>query len=309
MFGSKSYNYEHFTRDLMMKEILTDRFRAPESGDKAPNFKARTLEGEEVELSDFGDEKNVVLTFGSATCPFTAASIHGMNALVDDYKGEDVEFLFVYVREAHPGERLPAHESMEDKIAAAEKFRDDEEVEMTVVIDDLKGNIHRKYGKLPNSTFIIDKSGRVAFRCLWTQPRVVEEALQELLERQEERGVEHAIVAHGEYRKMPSTYALLHAHRALERGGQHSIDNFRQELGISGRVAVLGSRVAEPVMENPATAALAVAAAAGVITAAVLVGRALRQRMLRSRSPYDVESHLMSRRTSNNTGDYEAVGI
>lgn len=309
MFGFKAYNYDHFTRGLMMKDMLTDRFRGPEPGDEAPNFKARTLEGDEVELSDFTDEKNVVLTFGSATCPFTAASIRGMNALYADYQGEDVEFLFVYVREAHPGEKLSAHQKFEDKIKAAESFRDAEDMEMPILVDDLKGSIHRKYGRLPNSTFLIDRSGRVAFRCLWTQPRVVEEALQELLARQEERGVDHAVVAHGEYRKMPSTHAMLHAHRALERGGERSIEDFRNELGMPGRVAILSSRVALPIMENPGKTALAVALAAGVVAGAVVAGTALRRRLKLGRSPYEVESGLASGRPAQSTGDYEAVGI
>ncbi len=309
MLGFQTYNYDRFTRGLMMKDFLTDRFRGPEPGDDAPNFKARTLEGDEVELSDFTDEKNLVLTFGSATCPFTAASIHGMNALYEDYQGEDVEFLFVYVRESHPGERLPAHQSFEDKVKAAESFRDAEDVEMTILVDNLKGSIHREYGRLANSTFLIDRSGRVAFRCLWTQPRVVEEALQELLERQEERGVDHAVVAHGEYRKMPSTYAMLHAHRALERGGERAIENFRNELGMPGRVAILSSRVALPILENPGKTALGVALAAGVVAGAVVAGTALRRRLRRGRSPHEVESRLVSGRHAQSPGDYEAVGI
>ena len=44
---------------------------------------------------------------------------------------------------------------------------------MPIIVDDLRGSIHKKYGKLPNPTFLIDKSGRIAFRCLWTQPAVV----------------------------------------------------------------------------------------------------------------------------------------
>src|SRR5436853_5708078 len=122
------------------------------------------------------------------------------------FRGDDVEFLFVYVRDAHPGEKLPAHRSMRDKIKAAESLRDEEEMEMPVVVDDTRGSIHRKYSRLPNPAFLIDKSGRVAFRCMWTRPEAIEGAIEELLELQQERGVDHVVVNGGQDVSMPLTY-------------------------------------------------------------------------------------------------------
>ena len=311
MFGFKSYNYDAFTKDLLIKDVALDRFSGPEPGDEAPDFEARTLNGDRVRLSDYEGEKNVVLTFGSATCPFTAASIGGINELYDDYSSDDVQFLFCYVREAHPGENLAAHHSIDDKVQAAELFREEEEVEMPILIDDLKGTIHKKYGKLPNSTFIIDKSGRIAFRSLWTRAGVIEEALDELIDLQEERGTDHAVVHDGEDIKMPSTYAMLHAHRALERGGHRAIHDFRSELGLPGRLAVTGSRIVRPVVEHPGASLATAAITAGVITGGIIVGRLLRQRRFRVRSPYDINQgeSRWRRRPDEDTGGYEAVGI
>jgi hypothetical protein len=210
------------------------------------------------------------------------------------------------VREAHPGERLPAHETLDDKIAAAELLRDEEEVEMPIVVDDVRGTIHKKYGKLPNPTFLIDKSGRIAFRCLWTQPSVVAEALDELLERQEERGVEHAVVRGGEHADFPARHALLHTHRALKRGGRTAIGNYEEALGMPGRLTVWTSRAASPITENPGWAILGALAAGGVIVGALYAGKALRARRLGTRSPYD---YVPDRRRTGTTGEYEAVGI
>ena len=67
----------------------------------------RSLNGEIVKLSDFKNSRNVVLTFGSATCPQTAASIGGLRSLAREFPVSEVEFLFIYVREAHPGVELP----------------------------------------------------------------------------------------------------------------------------------------------------------------------------------------------------------
>src|SRR5438552_4085831 len=224
MFGFRPYNYPAFTRDMVTEYMAASRQGlGPRSGDRAPDFAGRTLAGDSVRLSHYRGEKNVVLTFGSATSPTTAASAAGLNRLYKEYRDDDVTFLFVYVREAHPGEQLPAHESLPAKVAAAEMLREDEGLAMPIVVDDVRGGIHRKYSKLPSPTFIIDKSGRIAFRCLWTQPAVVAQALAELLKRQEEHGVEHALLRNREHTTFPVRQSLLHTHRALQRGGDKSI--------------------------------------------------------------------------------------
>lgn len=307
MFGMKKYNYEGFTRDLLVKDVVTDKIGGPNPGDRAPDFEGRTLNGDKFRLKDLRGKKNVVLTFGSATCPFTAGSMEGINELYGEYNDEEMQFIFVYVREAHPGEKLPAHASMQQKVRAAEKFREEEDIQMPIIVDDLDGTIHREYGKLPNPTYVIDKSGRVAFRSLWTRPPIVEDALEELLGRQSESGEDHAVVNGGEDTTMPSTYAMLHTYRALERGGRRSIHDFRREMGLSGRMAVMGSRIAEPIASNPKLTIAGVLATAGVITAGLLVGRALRARRLRARQPYYFEHYRPERGTTGT--EYEAVGI
>ena len=310
MFGFSPYNYERFTRETLVKDMAACKAAGgPEPGDKAPDFEARTLDGDKIELSDYRGEKNVVLTFGSATCPMTAGSIAGMNKLYEKYQGE-VEFLFVYVREAHPGEEIPAHQEMDDKVRAAEILREEEDVAMPIVVDELRGTIHKKYGKFPNPTYLIDKSGRVAFRCLWTQPGVVEDALESLLERQRERGVEHAVVNGGEDRSMPMSYAVIHSYRALERGGEQSLADFRRSMGLPGRAVLAASRVVRPVAMNPGKAVTAVALTAGALTAGLLAGRKLRQRRWRREMPYDIHEGLAHRGgTATGTDDYEPVGI
>jgi peroxiredoxin len=110
MLGFSNYNYKHFSRDIL-REVARAPFTGPEPGDSAPDFKGTTLDGETLRLSDFEGKKNVLLLFGSVTCPMTAAAIKGMNELYDQFRGDEIEFLFVYVREAHPGERVPAHNS------------------------------------------------------------------------------------------------------------------------------------------------------------------------------------------------------
>jgi peroxiredoxin len=306
MFGFGRYNHERFTSEMLKREMLAG-FPGPEPGDRAPDFEARTLEGDKVRLSAYRGRKNVVLTFGSVTCPATAASIGGMNELYDHFAGDEVEFLLVYVREAHPGELIPAHESLEHKAASAEILREEEGVEMPIIVDDIRGTIHRRYAKLPNPTYVIDRAGRIAFRAKYTRPEVIGDALEELLERQRERGVEHAIVAGGEDTAMPKLRPLLHAYRAVERGGEMALRDFRDAIGMPGRVMLAASRRVEPIALHPGKTLTGVALAAAVVTGALLAGRELRQR--RYREPYDVHRPKRRRRPVEGDSDYEAVGI
>jgi peroxiredoxin len=294
MFGINRYNYKTFTNDI------------PLADPAKTDFKGRTLAGDTVRLSDYRGKSNVVLTFGSATCPFTAASIGGMNDLYADYADrEEVKFLFVYVREAHPGEKLREHRSLKQKARAATLFRDEEEVEIPIVVDDLDGKIHKKYGKLPNPTYLIDKSGRIAFRSLWTRAKIVEEALEELLRVEREENTDRAIVRNGEDSSASMTYAMLHSHRALERGGKKAIRDFRLELGRTGVLADTASRIAGPIALNPGKALVGAALAGAVIAGGLYGGVKLRKaRLRRPRNPY----RFYDKEPLKESDDY-AVGI
>ncbi len=46
-----------------------------------------------------------------------------MAPMAEEYAGRGVQFLFVYVREAHPGEHYPHHDSFERKLAHARAFQ------------------------------------------------------------------------------------------------------------------------------------------------------------------------------------------
>lgn len=86
--------------------------------------------------------------------------------------------MFVYTREAHPGERVPHHDSMERKFANARLLRDEVGITRPILVDDLTGTGHRAYGSLPNMTWVIDRGGLIAYKASWTDVDNLESFLQ-----------------------------------------------------------------------------------------------------------------------------------
>ena len=290
MYGYTRYNYDRFRRE-MQEGHSADRWnRAPEPGDEAPGFELQSLAGEMVRLSDFKGNSNAVITFGSATCPQTAASIGGLRSLAREFAKAEVEFLFIYVREAHPGAELPPHRSMEDKARAALLLQEQEKIGFPVLIDELGGETHRNYGAIPNASFIVDKSGRIAYRSLASHGPSLGAALEELLESQQERGTEHAIVHGGEDAITPAFSTFLNAFRAIERGGYDAMVNFRGELGIPGRLALRGGRIAAPMAEHPALTISTFIGILGAVGVGYWIGHEVRKRRIAGR-PYEVYGH------------------
>lgn len=76
--------------------------------------------------------------------------------------------MFVYTHEAHPGERVPHHDSFATKLAHARLLRDEVGIRRPILVDDLAGTAHRAFGGLPNMTWILDRGGIVAYKASWT---------------------------------------------------------------------------------------------------------------------------------------------
>ena len=307
MLGLGNYNYEHFSREIL-DELERAPFSGPAAGERAPDFKAATLDGDTQRLSDYREKKNVLLLFGSVTCPMTAAALGEINELYDRFRGDDLEFLFVYVREAHPGERVPAHHTAADKVRAAALLRDEEQLAMPLLVDDVSGPIHRKYSKLPNPAFLIDKSGRVAFRSMWANPKELASAIEELLELQQERRVDHVVVRGGQDLSMPLPYEKLYSYRALERGGEASVSDFRAAIGRFWPEPV-AVPLSERLLGRPRRILAVTALTTAVLAGGLYAGFELRRRRLGTRrNPYRAYEKEKVHDTETGT-DYGAVGI
>ena len=97
--------------------------------------------------------------------------------MAKEYESKGFKFIFVYAREAHPGEQLPPLRSLEQKLKHAQRFKDEYGLQRSILIDDMVGTGHRLYGMLPNVTYLIGRSGLVLFRSDWTDPPTIRMAL------------------------------------------------------------------------------------------------------------------------------------
>jgi hypothetical protein len=104
-----------------------------------------------------------------------------MDEIADVYSKRGVQSIFLYVREAHPGENFPHHSSFEQKIEHARVFKDRWGCRRPILVDDLEGTAHEAFGRLPNMTYIIGTHHRVLFRADWTDADTVRFALDYLL--------------------------------------------------------------------------------------------------------------------------------
>ena len=151
-----------------------------------------------------------------------------LKPLEAEYASAGIDFVFVYVREAHPGENLPAHKSMEQKAKHARIFRDELEITRPIVLDGLDGAGHLQYGALPNMTYLVGRGSTVLYRANWTEPIQIKSALEYLLNCRERRreGVRLAPFYSESFGLRVSDPKVSRG--ILEQSGQQALDDYEK---------------------------------------------------------------------------------
>lgn len=205
---AKAKTLDYLNPRFKVKLYEWDTFVGPAAGEPAVDFSCVDYDGNIVKLSDFRGRWVVVET-GSSTCSQYTKNIDRMKNLRAEFP--DVEFLVVYVREAHPGERLPQHKSFADKLRAAKLLPARYQEHRRVLIDTLEGDMHRAYGAMPNVVYVINPDGIVHYRCDWMHIEGLREALSD---RSRLHTVEHA-----ELKKISAQRSIWIAIRTMWTGG------------------------------------------------------------------------------------------
>ena len=147
-----------------------------EVGDLAPDFKLRDADGmQEVSLSELRAHRPVVLVFGSYTCSPFRQRVLEVERLYREY-GSRANFLFVYIREAHPDsilyalkygeevlEAIGQTHTLEERGGRAEQCVHSLHLSFPVVADHADNRVNRAYAAWPIRLAVVDTHGRVAY--------------------------------------------------------------------------------------------------------------------------------------------------
>ncbi len=227
------YRYERFTTSLLFRDLRFGE-NAAGPGDSFPSFELVTTNGDRLVNHDVFGDKPMLVIFGSMTCPMTASAAPSVQHLYDEF-GDRVKFIMLYVREAHPGEQISQAETMEEKVAHAKTLKGFYDINWTVAVDDIDGELHRALDPKPNSAFLMDDSGKIIFRSLWAADR---DALRQALDaaaagRVPAKKQSDALIG-------PVTRAMGQVQEVMTRGGPQAVRDLWRAgfpMALAGRVA------------------------------------------------------------------------
>lgn len=108
-----------------------------------------------------------------------------MDELRTKYADRDVEFVAMYVREPHAGERgFPEyrdHENFAHKMEVAKELQELKGVKLTIGVDDMSQEQHAKLGNLPNMAYVVNREGTVVYHNTWQHADDIDAALAKLV--------------------------------------------------------------------------------------------------------------------------------
>lgn len=206
------YQYDRFSAGA----YDLDQFSGPAPGSRAPDFKVTALDGKTADLLDF-DGEFLVLEMGSITCPLFQSRRGGMAGLAR--ANPDISFVVLYIREAHPGQKISQPKDFATKLACARSLKAEDGEGRRILIDDMDGHAHTAYGSYPNPVFIINRAGCVVYMSDWNNPAATARALRRLR-------AGRAAGAAGLF--LPALPWV--ARRTLKRAGQDALVDFVKNL-------------------------------------------------------------------------------
>jgi thiol-disulfide isomerase/thioredoxin len=235
--STDEYRYKRFTTSLLFRDL---RFRkdAAAAGDAFPEFELITADNSRLVNDDVFGEKPVIFIFGSMTCPMTASAAPTVQELYDEF-GDRVNFIMMYVREAHPGEYFAQSETIEEKLGYARALKDFYGIQWTVAADNVDGDLHRALDPKPNSAFLMDKGGTILFRSLWASDYCALRAALDATATGQPLAAKQSTKMLG-----PVVEAMGYVHEVMKRGGPQAVkDLWRAGLpmALAGRVAIIFS--------------------------------------------------------------------
>lgn len=154
-----------------------------------------------------------------------------MNLLAEKFAEQAVGSIFLYTHEAHPGEHYPHITSMAQKFRHARDLRDVLGVQRPILVDALDGACHRRYGSMPNMTWIFTRSGIPVYKSDWSDASSVENALEYFQKIPERRSAGERLAPFTVERLDYRNQDRAAFYRGLERSGPQAVKEFRAVFG------------------------------------------------------------------------------
>ncbi len=196
--------------------------------------------------------------------------------------GQQIQFVDIIVRQAHPGERRGPYRRYDQKLDDAREYQRAEAIPWPVLVDDLAGTTHLAYGGMSDPIYLIDATGRVSFYNMWAHIPSLKTAIDELLNR-DAQSAPGGPVAGGIDRVPHLTASFVNGWHGLRRGGWGAVLDY--ELGTPGAstLTFLGN-LAKPLLAplalrtDPLSVPSKLALGGGLIGAGILLARTIRRR-------------------------------
>lgn len=157
--------------DIGYEVIRSRRNLAPKKGELAPDFDLSMADGENrYRLYELCQEKPVVLIFGSWGCDIFRETLAGWQELYDKYH-EQAQFVFVYIREAHPIEYVNARplgrandpKTLEQRKETARACQKQLRLPFLMLVDEIDDPCAVRWGAWPVRTFMIETDLTVSY--------------------------------------------------------------------------------------------------------------------------------------------------
>lgn len=243
-------------------------------GRPAPDFDLPTVHGGRVRAADFAGHRPVLLACASLTDPVAASAGPVLRRLHREF-GDDVAFVTAYVREAHPGERIPAPRTVEERLRYARALRARDGLPWTVAADEPGDALLRQLGGRGSGACVLDAEGRVVFETAWANDeRGLRAALAAALSGRDDRPVR------GRERLGPKLAGLARQRDVVRAAGPGAVAELRRTAPLryaAGEAASLWHAL------TPAGRGFLVGLLAGAAAAAASLGLWAGRRLARRR--------------------------
>lgn len=163
-------------KDRLVVGSSAPEFKLPLLDKIAKEERFEKVESKTVSLRELCSTRPAVLIFGSITCPPFRGQLDGVNQVYEDFK-DQAEFLFIYIREAHPDSVLSvvADDGQESllKISQAADLpgrktsaavcQRTEKLSLPIAVDDIDNSVGKAYAGWPNRMVVVGIDGKITY--------------------------------------------------------------------------------------------------------------------------------------------------